>query len=286
MKTADSRIARKSGWVSIFGNVLLFVIKYWAGITSQSVAIITDAWHTLSDSLSSIILLVGVKISSKPADKVHPFGHGRAELIAAVIIGVLLAMIAVNFIIEAINKLMDHNTVVYGILAVVVTVISIVAKELMAQYAFWAARKTGSKVLKADGWHHRSDAISSVIILIGIFLGQFFWWLDAFMGIIVAFMLIYATYEIMQEAVSALLGEAPSPELINKVKEIATHNCKRQIEPHQIRIHDYENHAEITFHIVLSGDLLLKEANAIASKIKKEIKQELDMEATIHIDTR
>ena len=173
-----NRLAYIEGWLSIFTNIILFGLKYWAGIVTGSVAIIADAWHTLSDSISSVIVLIGIKISDKPADKEHPFGHGRAELIASMIIGVLLAIIAFNFVLESIEKLKDHESVVYGKLAIIVTIVSILSKEMLAQYAFWAGRKIKSPILKADGWHHRSDAISSILILIGIFIGKYFWWVD------------------------------------------------------------------------------------------------------------
>ena len=91
------------GWMSIIVNLILFIVKYWAGIVTGSVAIIADAWHSLSDSLTSVVVIVGVKISSKPADKEHPFGHGRAELISAIVISILLATVGLNFIIESIK---------------------------------------------------------------------------------------------------------------------------------------------------------------------------------------
>ncbi|HKL30993.1 MAG TPA: cation diffusion facilitator family transporter, partial [Tangfeifania sp.] len=102
MSAKDKYIARE-GWLSIFGNVFLFGLKYWAGISTGSLALIADAWHTLSDSVSSVIVLIGGKISRKPADDDHPFGHGRAEHIASVIIGVLLAIIAFDFIVGAVQ---------------------------------------------------------------------------------------------------------------------------------------------------------------------------------------
>ena len=140
MKKKSASLAYLEGWLSIVINVLLFGLKYWAGIVTHSVAIIADAWHSLSDSLSSIVLLVGVKTAAKPADKRHPFGHGRAELIASVIIGVLLAIVGFNFITEAISKLSKRETADFGTLAVVVVAVSVVLKEGIARFSFWASR--------------------------------------------------------------------------------------------------------------------------------------------------
>ncbi|PKP37023.1 MAG: cation transporter, partial [Bacteroidetes bacterium HGW-Bacteroidetes-15] len=165
----STQLALKAGWVSILVNTSLFALKFWAGVVSGSVAIIADAWHTLSDSISSVFLLLGVFFSQKPADKDHPFGHGRYELIATILIGCLLAWVSYNFFVESIERLQNRESASYGLIALIATVISIVSKEILAQYSFYIGRITKSQVVKADGWHHRSDAISSIAILGGIF---------------------------------------------------------------------------------------------------------------------
>ncbi len=283
-KAERQKLGNLEGWLAITGNVLLFGLKYWAGIVTGSVAIIADAWHTLSDSLSSVIVLVGMKISRKPADKEHPFGHGRAELIASLIIGMLLAIIAFNFIMESIDKLEDRESVEYGTIAIIAIVTSIAVKEGLAQFAFWAGRRTNSNVLKADGWHHRTDSISSILILIGIFLGDYFWWIDGALGIVVSTMIGYAAYEVMKNATGPLMGEKPSGELIHKLKEISKEELKFNPEIHHIHIHRYGEHIELTFHIVLSGNISLIEAHNYTEKLEKRINEELQMTATIHAD--
>jgi cation diffusion facilitator family transporter len=129
------------GWISIIGNIILFVLKYWAGIITGSVALIADSWHTLTDSVSSLIVIISAYISKKPADKDHPFGHGRADLVSSIIIGMLLVMIGFEFILKSIEQLKSGIGVNFGTLAIIVTIISILVKEGMAQYAFWAAPK-------------------------------------------------------------------------------------------------------------------------------------------------
>ncbi len=284
VKNNNNRLAFIEGWLSIIVNILLFILKYWAGIVTGSVAIIADAWHTLSDSVTSIIVIVGAKASNKPPDKDHPFGHGRAEIIGSIIIAVLLAVVAFDFIIESINRLKGGESTQFGIIALVVTIISILLKEGMAQYAFWAARKTNSKSLKADGWHHRSDAFSSVVILIGIFLGPYFWWMDGVMGIIIAFLLFYGTYQILKDAIGTLLGQDADDELIEEIKKMALQCCKSDLSMHHFHLHHYGNHQELTFHIKLDGNLSLEESHKIASKLEKKIKENLNITATIHME--
>lgn len=275
MEINSNRIAYKAIWVSIILNLFLFSIKLWAGEVSDSIALIADAWHTLTDSVSSIIALIGIYIASIPADKKHPYGHGRAELIASIIIGVLLFIIAGNFLIEGINRLRNHKEIEYGTIAIVVTIVSILTKEIMAQYSFWAARKTNSNSLKADAWHHRSDAVSSIVILIGIFLGSYFWWIDGVFGIIVAGLIAYAAYEIIKNGISPLLGEALDENLIAKIKQIVAKNINYNTKLHHFHLHDYGKHKELTFHIYLPKSITLDESYGVTSQLSQAIKNEL-----------
>ncbi|RLD75866.1 MAG: cation transporter [Bacteroidetes bacterium] len=279
-----TKYAVLEGWLSLLGNILLFGLKFWVGIISGSVAIIADAWHTLSDSLTSIILLIAIRISRKPADEDHPFGHGRAEIIASLIIGVLLSVIAFNFLVDSIKRMSDHQSANFGTLVIVVTVISVIVKELLAQYALWAYKKSKLNSLKAEAWHHRSDAISSVIILIGILIGKSFWWLDSVLGIMVALLIFYASYEVIRDAISPLMGEKPDKNLQNKIKNLISRVTDVDVHFHHLHIHNYGNHAEITFHIKLPPHISLAEAHFITEKIEATIRKEINYEATIHME--
>ena len=283
-KLNKSNLAVTEGVLSIIANVLLFGLKYWAGIVSGSIAIMADAWHTLSDSLSSVIVLLGAKFSKKPADKDHPFGHGRADLIAAFVIGIMLLLVAFDFVLESYSALKNRESSMFGTLAIYVMVTSVVLKELLAQFAFWGAKKTDSKVLKADGWHHRSDAISSLIILIGIFLGEYFWWLDGVLGLIVALLIGYAAYEIIRDSIYSLLGESPSGEIIEKLKMTCERCYPENLYPHHFHVHSYGDHNEITFHICLPPEMTIREAHEIVDYIENEIAKEHSYSATLHID--
>lgn len=286
IKNKTNKLAIREGWLSIVVNVVLFVLKYWVGIMSGSVAIIADAWHSLSDSVTSIIVIIGAKVSAKPADKEHPFGHGRTEIIGSIIIGVLLAVVALDFVIESIDKLRGGEGSNFGPLAIVVMVISILLKEAMAQYAFWAAKKTNSKSLKADGWHHRSDAFSSVVILLGIIFGSYYWWMDGAMGLIIACLLFYGTYEILKDAISTLIGEEASPELINDIRKLAEVYCTEDLKLHHFHLHHYGDHQEITFHIKLDGKISLTEAHEVATRLEILIMKEHQLVSTIHMEPR
>jgi cation diffusion facilitator family transporter len=278
------KIARRAGWISILINVLLFGFKYWAGIASGSVAIIADAWHTLSDSITSIVIIISIWYSIKPADERHPFGHGRAEILAAVIVGVLLAVIGFEFLLESIQRLKHGEGADYGTLAIAVIAASAVIKEALAQYTRIAGKKSGSKALMADSWHHRSDAISSVVILAGIFLNSLVWWIDGILGILVSLLIFHAAYEILRDTFDSLLGEKPDKDIIDRVTEICKQNLQQEAYPHHFHIHRYGDHTEMTLHIKFHKDLSLGDAHDMASHIEDLIRNELKIEVTIHME--
>ncbi len=272
------------GTVSIIGNICLFALKYWVGIVSGSIALMADAWHTLSDSISSVVVIVGAKLASKEPDKDHPFGHGRWELISAIIIAIILVLIAIGFITDAIAQLKTKASANFGTLALVVTAVSIVVKELMAQYAFYLGRKSGSSTVKADGWHHRTDALSSLVILIGILFKNYFWWIDGVLGLIVSLMLMFAAYGILKESVNKILGEEPGEELIEEIKKLISSLYDYEISPHHFHIHNYISNKELTFHIKIRNDLSVEEGHAIATAIEDLIDEKYSIKSTIHLE--
>ncbi len=284
IRKRNSKLSIRAGWVSILLNTLLFIVKYWAGIVSGSVALIADAWHTLSDSLSSIFLLLGVHLAQKPADKDHPFGHGRYELIATILIGCLLAGVSYNFFMESIERLQNKEAATFGVIAIVATVLSIVAKEALAQYSFYIARQTKSLAVNADGWHHRSDAISSIAILIGIILGRFYWWIDGIMGIIVSIFILYTAYKIIKNSSHTILGEIPTSKLKSDLVKITNHAAGKDVHPHHFHIHNYVNHKELTLHIYLPDGMTIEESHQITNSIEEALSKELEVETTIHVE--
>ena len=276
------------GILSVVINAVLFVLKFWAGIVTGSIAIVADAWHTLSDSFTSVFVIFAAMLSSRKADKEHPFGHGRWEHISSIFVAFALGIVAYEFLKNSIIKLSHHETANYGKVAIIVTIISIVAKELLAQYAFFIAKKTGNAIVKADGWHHRSDALSSVIVLAGIFLGMTFkdrlWWVDGVLGILVALMIFYATFEILKEAITKILGEEPSQELAEKINAEIRKIYKDDLNMHHLHLHNYVLHKELTMHIRLKKNLSIEEGHKTATVIEDLIKDKFDTVATVHVE--
>jgi cation diffusion facilitator family transporter len=272
------------GFISIIINSVLFVLKFLAGIITGSLALTVDAWHTLSDSISSIIVVIATNLSSKKADNEHPFGHGRWEQIASLFIAVLLGIIAYEFLRNSIIQFTKRESVSYGTLAIVVTIVSIITKELLAQYAFYISRRTDNASVKADGWHHRTDALSSVVVLAGILFAKRFWWIDSALGAIIALMIFYVTFEILKETIAKLLGEEPSQELIDKITSEIRKVYSKDLQVHHLHIHNYVTQKELTLHIRLEKDMSIENGHKIANEIEVKIKEEFGIIATIHVE--
>ncbi|HOI23892.1 Ferrous-iron efflux pump FieF [bioreactor metagenome] len=282
MDAEKRRLGYREGVISSVLNTVLFGLKFWVGTAVGSVAMIADAWHTLSDTLTSLVVILGFWISSKPKDDEHPFGHGRAELIASVIIGTLLGVVGVNFLKESWNQLGEHQAVEYSTISIIVFGISVAGKEALARYSIWAGRKVNAQSLLADGWHHRSDALASALIIVGALFGARFWWIDGVLGMGVSALILYAAVDIIRGAVNTLMGEKPDAELIDKVRAIVDSTLPGSSKLHHIHLHTYGDQKEMTLHIRLPAQMSLHDAHSITFAIEDRIRKELNIEATIH----
>jgi cation diffusion facilitator family transporter len=272
------------GIVSIIVNLALFAAKMWAGIVTGSIALVADAWHTLSDSISSVVVIASVGLSSRKADSEHPFGHGRYDHVAALFVAFILGIIAYNFARDSVSRFLNREAASFGLGAIIVTSISIVVKEALAQYAFYLAGKTGNMSVKADGWHHRTDALSSVVVLAGIFFAKRFWWIDSALGAVVALMLFWAAISIVRETITKILGEKPDDALIEKLTEEAKSVYHKDMQFHHFHVHNYVLHKELTFHIRLDSLMSIEEAHEITVEMEKRIEEKFGIISTIHVE--
>ncbi len=270
------------GWVSIGINLLLFALKLWAGITSASVAMVADAWHTLSDSASSVILITGMTLSERSADEKHPFGHGRIDNIAAIIIGTLLMGVGFGFLFKSGVRLWEYSPVEYGRSAVIIFVIAAAVKEGLARFSIWAGRKTRSEALIADGCHHRSDAATTLLILAGIFFGREMRWVDPALGIIVSVVIIHLSYGIIKRSSGSIIGEKMCPEIEREIQEIIRKDFPEVSSAHHFHLHRYGDHSELTFHAHMPDGFTLEKAHGIINGLEERINRQFGIETTIH----
>lgn len=283
----DHRQARwgySAGWLSIIVNTLLAVLKYWSGVVTGSVALIADAWHTISDTLSSVAVLFATRTSRKPADREHPFGHGRADLIMSVAIGVVIGTVGFNFMLDAATDLADPQPVQYGRIGLAAVLVSIVAKEVLAQFAFFAARRSGMKSIRADGWHHRSDSVTSIIVLLGILFAGDSHWIDAALSLVVALFLIGAAWKVIWDSARPLLGESPNHRTLNGIRATGERISPMFNTVHHVHIHRYGSHTEMTCHVNMDEHMSVGDAHDLVDDFEQALRDDMGLEPTVHIE--
>ncbi|MGN1411644.1 MAG: cation diffusion facilitator family transporter [Oscillospiraceae bacterium] len=264
-KTLD--IGVKISIISIVINILLSVLKMVAGIVSHSSAMISDAVHSASDVFSSIVVIIGLNISHKKADKEHPYGHERLESICALFLSIILIATGFGIGLTGVKNIM-FGTVqqVTGYLALISAIVSIVVKEIQYQYTKVVAKRQHSDSLMADAWHHRSDALSSVgsgIGIVGAMMGLPI--LDSIASIVISLFVMYAGYEILKEAINKLVDKSCDDETINQIEEvISSQEGVMGIDEFRTRLFGSKIYVDVT--ILINGDTILREAHAISEK--------------------
>jgi len=284
MKNEKKKIGYLEGWVSILINTALFVFKFIAGMKSHSIAVVADAWHTLSDSFTSLVVIIGFWLGSKPADREHPFGHGMIENISSIIIATLLGGVGITFFIDSIKKILAKEPLELNIFTVIVFLISVLVKEALAQFSFYLGKKIDSGALRADGWHHRSDAIASLLILAGVFTGKYLWWIDGALGIVVSILIVMTAKEIIFSSSRRIIGEEPDENFKKKVEEIVSNVSGSIKEVHHIHLHDYGDHKELTLHIRLPNKMSVEESHNLTKEIESAIHKNLSIDTTVHVE--
>jgi cation diffusion facilitator family transporter len=274
-------------WVSIVGNVLLFVFKFIFGTALNSIALIADAFHSLSDVLTSIVVLLGFKLGDKPPDKEHPFGHGKIEQIATLIIAFMLLIVAYDLGKTSIERILHPQRVEFNIWIILFMMISAFFKEWMARFSVFLGRKVNSSALIADAWHHRSDAIASFLVGLGLLFVRFnFYSLDGILGLGVVALLAWVGIDLIRTSSSFLIGEAPSKELIDEISKTVL-SIPGVLGFHDILVHDYQSSKVVSLHIVVKENLTAKEAHRIALEVQDRLKGKLERsEISVHIDPR
>ncbi|GAB1373054.1 cation diffusion facilitator family transporter [Candidatus Kapaibacterium sp.] len=271
-------------WVSIILNVVLFIIKYIAGSQTDSLAMIADAWHSLSDSVTSVVVLFGYWYANKPADYEHPFGHGRAEPVVAIIVATLLSVVGLGFIFDAYERLNSGTTVVYSTASIILFSITILIKEAMALSSIYVGKKINSESLVADGWHHRSDAISTVVVVLGAVFGSGLWWIDSVLTFLISLILFWISYKIIKTSANTLLGENPNLAFKNKIVKIAKDVNPAITSVHHFRLHNYGEHKELNIDIRLPSEMTVLDAHVIATAVEKSIYYQLKIKTTVHVE--
>lgn len=277
------------------GNLVLLTFKFVAGVLGHSAAMVADAVHSLSDFFTDIIVLLFVKVSAKPQDDSHDYGHGKFETLATLFIGLALVAAAIGIIVSGSVKfagwLNGETLAVPGKLALWAALISILIKELLYRYTIARGRALDSQAVVANAWHHRSDALSSVGAAIGIggaiLLGERWAVLDPLASIVVGGMLMKVSWDLLKGSLGELTDQSLSAEEEHEILDIIT-SCHGVSEPHNLRTRKIGNRTAIETHIRMDGGLSLAEAHEQATAIERQIKERFGPNTlvTIHMEPR
>lgn len=269
-------IANRVSFITIVGNVLLSIIKLLAGIIAHSNAMISDAIHSASDVFSTIIVIIGIKLSARKPDKEHPYGHERMECVAAIVLSIVLFITGLGIGSTAVKNITSgsYNTLqIPGILALAAAILSIVCKEGMYWYTRYNARKIDSSALMADAWHHRSDAFSSIGALVGIAGARLgFPVMDSVASLVIFVFIIKAAYDIFKDAIDKMVDHSCDDKTEREIRDCVMGNKDvLGIDLLQTRI--FGNKIYVDVEIRANASYTLKEAHEIAESVHNDIEK-------------
>lgn len=290
----EKEVYKVTLWGSLV-NLVLVVFKFLAGILGHSSAMIADAVHSVSDFATDIIVLAFVRISHRPKDKSHDYGHGKFETLATTLIGVALFAVAVGIFVDGAKKIAIWATggtlTQPGWLALVAALVSILLKELTFQYTKRKADQLNSQAMKANAWHHRSDALSSIGTAIGIggaiLLGERWAVLDPIASIAVGALIVKVAFDLLKNGMGELMEQSLPEEVEDEIMDIVK-SVPDVTEPHDLCTRRIGNHYAIEMHVLMDGDMPLSEAHDKATEMERLLKERYGEEThiSIHVEPK
>lgn len=276
-------------------NVVLLIFKFVAGFVGNSAAMIADAVHSLSDFVTDVIVLVFVRISGRPKDKSHDYGHGKYETLAITIVGLALLLVSVEIVYGGILKIVawtnGETLESPGMLALWAALLSVVMKEGVYRYSMSRARALNSQAVEANAWHHRSDALSSIGTSLGIggavCLGADWAVLDSLASVVVGFFIVRVSISLLRGSIGDLMEQSLPDEVENEILRLAA-SVEGISEPHDLRTRRIGNHYAIELHILVDGDIPLREAHDKASEVEELLRKHYgnDTHIAVHVEPK
>lgn len=271
-------------------NIILLLLKFLAGILGRSSAMIADAVHSLSDFVTDIFVLVFVKISNKPKDQTHDYGHGKFETLALTLIGVALMAVAIGIVVKGALKIAawanGESLEAPEMIAFWAAILSIVMKEAVYRYSFIKARRLNSKAVEANAWHHRSDALSSIGTAVGIggavFMGPRWTILDPIASVVVGAFIIKVAFDLLKNGFGDLMEQSLPDSVENEILELVA-TVPGISDPHNLKTRRIGNHYAIELHIRMDGGITLNEAHDKASEVEQLLRRRYGEETHVAV---
>lgn len=271
--------------VGILANLVLSMSKIIIGSIFNSISITADGVNNLSDTGSSVVTFIGFKISGKPADKDHPFGHARIEYLTGLIVGAIILLLGFELTKSSIDKIRNPESTVFSWTMVIVLVLSIAIKLWLSYFNSKLADKISSATMKATAIDSRNDVISTAVVLASIFISKFTGIeIDGYMGVIVALFILYSGYSILKDILNPLLGEMPDPDFIEKIENKIL-SYKGIINIHDLVVHNYgPNKYFATVHAEVDAEEDILKSHDMIDNIERDFAKDLDINLVIHLD--
>jgi cation diffusion facilitator family transporter len=286
--TGETKAGVRITLVGVVANAVMIALKFFGGFVGHSQALIADAVHSISDLFTDAVVLYGLKAGRKRPDRDHPFGHARIETMASAFVGLVLVGVAFFLGIEAAENIFHHRESQPTWMAVGVALLAIVAKEVLFQYTIRVGRRIQSPVISANAWHHRSDALSSLAVLVGVTGARIrpqWHILDAYAALLVSLFIAKAGVEILRGAARELTDTAPPPSVLNQIEQMIR-QVPGVMTHHDLRVRTSGGWIQMEVHIVVSGELSVARGHRISKAVEKKLKEEIQTinQVTIHVD--
>ncbi len=279
-----TRIGMLEGWVSALLNLVLCVVKGWLGLVSGSVSLLADATNNLTDMGSSLVVALGFQWSRKPSDEEHPFGHGRIEAVATLVLAIALLVVGFEVAKSGVMRLVNPQPFDAPMWIMVAVGITVVLKFWLAIFARSLAKLSKSHVLEADAWNHTFDVVSTLLVVVALAGSHWGWMaLDGWAAIVVAIFILITGIKFAREAIDILLGEKPDPNEVENILRIVE-AVDRVLGVHEIMVHQYGDVKMVSFHIEVDEGLTLVDAHLIAEAAEAAVEQEMRWRAVAHVD--
>ncbi len=274
-----------SGWVGIVCNVILFCIKFFAGTISNSIAITADAMNNLSDASSSIVSLIGFKLSSKKADSEHPYGHARYEYLAGLLVAVMIIIIGFELFKTSVHKIISPEITQVSVMSCSILIVSILVKLWMSVFNGKIGKLINSNTVKATAQDSKNDCIATLAVLISGIIAYFTdIQLDGFMGLLVSAFILISGIGLIKDTLNPLLGEAPDPELVAYIKETIM-SYPGVLGTHDLMVHDYGPGRQFaSVHIEMAAEADVLESHDVLDNIERDFLKNINLHMIAHLD--
>ncbi|MEA4962896.1 cation diffusion facilitator family transporter [Lutispora sp.] len=274
-----------TGFTGVVANILLFSMKLAIGLYLNSIAVMADAFNNLSDVASSVVTIFGFMMSGKPADKEHPFGHGRFEYIAALVVSFMVMLVGFEFVKSSISRIMNPEALSFDVYTFAILVASILVKVWLSFFNKIIGKAIGSKVMEATAFDSLSDVIATSVVALSLAASIWIAFpIDGYVGLVVSVFILYNGFNLIKDTLNPLLGDAPDEELVKAIMD-KTLSYKAIIGIHDLIVHNYgPGRVVASIHAEIPYNMDIMEAHDIIDLAEKEISEELGIHVVIHMD--